>query len=286
MSNRSLNPLSEFIEDVRPVLPYMGHWLRDLLDSLSIVFVDPWVALVSGKSRAKSNASWRMLLRHLWLTLLRYPAQLVLTLAALLLNALASLINNTGKKSQERVLSANEIDYLRAIFNDNLDYSVVRIQFGGIKEQLRIAPQAVGNDIFIRRVWWGTNMVNDDLSLTKRGYKLLGHEACHVWQFQHSGAGYIGDSLLIQVGIVLGPLLKVRMSDGYDLLRALRQGRVNTECNVEQQAVMAELIGEACASNARGLLDRRNFEKASNCRLRDDEFELVLRAHAWLTKKS
>jgi hypothetical protein len=59
--------------------------------------------------------------------------------------------------------------------------------------------------------------------------QLLVHEATHVWQFQNGGHAYIADSLLAQT-----------LGDGYQLEKALLQGKRWAEFNCEQQATMVE----------------------------------------------
>jgi len=199
------------------------------------------------------------------------------------------------------------LHYLRAIYGENLNYDAIKIQTGGIKEKLGISPQAVGSDIFLRKNW-GTVIVSEDLSLTTAGLRLLGHEACHVWQFQHRGAGYIGDSLITQLFDALGRKLGLTLSDGYDVLPALNANTKYEQCNVEQQAVIAELIGVLCCGHeSAGLvgdtlhphtisaecahrpsvqhsrLTCRAFNQLTGFELTADQFVLVRNAHALLT---
>ena len=270
MVKPALNPFKELAKDLKPVLPYIGRWIQKFFTQLA-----------NYKSGQRQNN--RVI--NVVLILLRYPAQFILTISALLLNALASLINNVGLRGHERALSEQEIAYLRAVFGDQLNYALIRIQTGGIKERLRISPQAVGNDIFLRRVWWGSVMVEPDQSLSPSGFRILGHEACHVWQYQHHGAGYIGDSLLIQMGIVLQRQFGFKFTDGYNLKPALESRLDYAECNTEQQAVMAELIGVACAQNKADQLNRDAFHLVSKLDICDAEYALVERAHIQLCGK-
>lgn len=213
---------------------------------------------------------------------LRYPAQFMLTQASLLLNALASLMNNFIPSALERSLNEQELAYLKPIFGDNLKYDAIKIQTGGVKEKLKIAPQAVGNDIFLRE-HWGAPVFSADRTLTSLGLRILGHEACHNWQFQQRGAGYIGDSLLTQVFDVIGRRIGMRLSDGYDLYAAIAARRDYRDCNVEQQAVMAEMIGITFVDLRSEEFGCEVFNRASGFNLGAAEFELVEDAHAKLT---
>jgi len=273
-SDSAINPLDAFLDDVLPILPYTGQWILQFCADIGVSISHP-ARLRSRDTQMQSAIDIPI---QLMLTLVRYSLQWILTVGALVLNALASVINNVFSLSKERALTLNEQHYLKAIFGDNVDYSVVRIQFSGIKEKLRISPQAVGNDIFMRE-FWGARVVYPDGTLTSRGMRLLGHEVAHVWQYQKFSAGYIGDSLMTQTLDVLGRRLGVHLSDGYDLRVALKQKRSIKQCNVEQQAVMAELIGASCLDN--GGLTVHGFNRISGFELSQAEFLTAETAHAW-----
>ncbi len=72
--------------------------------------------------------------------------------------------------------------YLRPIYGNSIDYGSIRIQSGGIKESVGIAPQTTGNNIFMRQEWNDKDIFKDDGTLTEDGLHLLGHEAGHVWR--------------------------------------------------------------------------------------------------------
>lgn len=275
---RLLNLIKEYYADLQPALPYTGRWLLEFIAELGVVVVHPIKLMLQGQF----NGSIAEVVRQALLTLVRYPVQLVLTLSALFFNALASLINNAFLTTQERALNQQEQHYLQPIFGHNFDYAAVRIQTGGMKEKLKISPQAVGADIFLRQ-FWGDDIFHDDRSLTPAGLRLLGHEVCHVWQFQQNGASYIGDSLMTQLLDRLGRKLGMHWSDGYDLLAAIRNRRPYDQYNVEQQAVLAELIGAACCGNEPRELTRAGFNRVSRFDLDDVEFVYVQDGHEWLT---
>jgi len=212
------------------------------------------------------------------LSLVRFPVHFLLTSLSLCLNAIASLINNLLATTIERPLSNSEIQYLNRIFADNLDYAVIRLQIGGLKERLRISPQAVGNDIFLRKIW-GSPIVNNDGSLTRAGLCLLGHEACHVWQFQTGGAAYIGDSLITQALDFISGRLGFKLTDGYNAVAALKAGTTFTQCNVEQQAVLAETIGAACYVSGLDSPQKKELDRFFDTALSDAQYRSVLHTH-------
>jgi len=211
-----MKSLIEFIADIRPIPFYVIGWVRHFLVEVLSLVVMPFIKPQFGQPPISLRMSIKIIMRRVFVLVVRFPLQFMLTIVSLLLNALASLINNTVLTSNERSLSAQEIQYLKPIFGKTLNYHAIRIQSGGIKEKMRIAPQAVAGDIFLRAVW-GSPIFNSDQSLTPSGLRLLGHEACHVWQYQHHGAGYIGDSLITQALDSVGRKVGVHMSDGYDL---------------------------------------------------------------------
>jgi len=269
-------PVDAFIEDVIPVIPYVGQWLIAFSVDTGVALIHPLTQVMRGNR----TGSLLDLSFQLVLTLVRYPMQLLLTVVSLVLNAIASLINNIAMQSHERALFPEERQYLKHVFGSSVDFDAVRIQFGGVKEALRISPQAVGNDIFIRE-FWGARTAYPDWTLTAAGMKLLGHEIAHVWQFQNTGAGYIGDSLITQTLDLVGRKLGIHLSDGYDLYSALKSKRSMSACNVEQQAVMAEMMCVACSIDACSDLTYDSFKRVTGFDLSEEEFTSVEKAKSW-----
>jgi len=91
-----------------------------------------------------------------------------------------------------RPLLRNEEDLVRQVFQDSVDYSRVRIIITDIA-----GGTTVGNNI----------RLPNEFSMSNSYWReVLVHEMTHVWQYQHSGSGYITTSLFQQLyaGITTG----------------------------------------------------------------------------------
>lgn len=272
--------IDTLLDDILPVVPYIGQWLIMFCVDIGVALVHPFGKFVRGQK----TLSIFDLAFQLIITLVRYPVQFILTIGSLFLNAIASLINHVLSDSHERVLTIDERRYLQTVFGNSVNYDAVRIQFGGVKEALGISPQAVGNDVFMRELW-GERTAYPDKTLTAAGMRLLGHEIAHVWQYQHTGAGYIGDSLMTQTLDVVGCKLGIRLSDGYDLQPVFKHAYSIDECNVEQQAVMAEMLCVTCNLDKCESPTRASFNRVSGFALNEEEFRSAKAGHAWFRNK-
>jgi len=267
------------LNDLKPWPAYLGIWILNFTASFAVESRSLFRSLFTRHSQTILEAA----LDWLW-TLVRYNVQVILTTAALFLNAVEGFLNRVLRMGTKRGLNEKEIAYLKPIFGDSVDYYAISILSNGIKEKLRISPQAVCNGVFLRQHWWGGAIFMADGSLTERGYKLLGHEVGHVWQFQTGGAGYIGDALLTQLFITIGKKTNHRFSDGYNLKAALKSGRNFDRCNVEQQGVMAEMIGETYQRH--GSLTCQHFNATTGYQLSEQQFQLVLEGHQVLNRSA
>ena len=183
-------------------------------------------------------------------------------------------MNNLFGLTTERRLNEEEIDYLRPVYGDSIDYDAIRIQSGGIKEAVGISPQTTGNDVFLRQAWGG-DIFEDDGTLTEAGLHLLGHEVGHVWQNQNGGITYVGEALIAQGLDAAG------LGEGYEIQAALARGTPFEDMNPEQQASIAEFIGMALAENG-GALTLDGFRRASGVAVTEAQFAIVRAAHATL----
>lgn len=123
-----------------------------------------------------------------------------------------------GNRAPERSLTPAELELLRKIYADAIDYRRVRIR-APVHGLLGISRRAfvIENTLFVPPEF---------LPLQP---EVLVHELCHVWQHQHGGHAYIADSLHAQV-----------LGDGYRLAKGLAEGRRWRQLNCEQQATLIE----------------------------------------------
>lgn len=153
------------------------------------------------------------------------------------LHAVVNLVESTTGLLEERPLSQDEVDYLRPIFGNSIDYSEVTVQSGGVKELLNMRANVVGNDIFM----------SDDLfleggpGLTSKGLVTLGHEMGHIWQFQTQGPEYIHTALADQQN---HGSAGVGSGEAYDWLHVADQGVSFSDMGPESQAELASFIGQ------------------------------------------
>jgi len=102
-----------------------------------------------------------------------------------------------------RHLTGADITYARDVFADSVDYSKIEITRDSMMSTG--APKTLGNTIHLQSNWGGPIFQpGDSMELTDLGRELLIHEMTHVWQYQHGGLAYIGDSLWAQLKASLG----------------------------------------------------------------------------------
>jgi len=167
-------------------------------------------------------------------------ASLLPELTVLTLNTIIITLDHLRGGISERALLPQEREYLSTIFGQNLNYDDMTIVTGGFKQQLGVRAHVVGNQIFMpKRFDDGTPILTTENTLTTAGLELLGHEAAHVWQYQHEGTGYITDSVIRQ--------LYDGQKDTYNWHQAVGNGTAFVDMNVERQAEIAALIGMAIA---------------------------------------
>ena len=118
----------------------------------------------------------------------------------------------------ERRLTPSELELLRAVYADSVDFERVRIR-APVHGLLGISRRAfvIEDTLFVPAEF---------LPLQS---EVLVHEVCHIWQHQHGGHAYIADSLHAQL-----------LGDGYRLAKGLDEGRAWHQLNCEQQATLLE----------------------------------------------
>jgi len=124
-----------------------------------------------------------------------------------------------GIEPVRRSLTDDEVAALRTVYGDSIDYSRISIKEGdaGLLT-LSKRPFTHGDTIYIP---------SGHLPLQ---LDLLVHEVAHVWQHQNGGTDYMSEALFAQF-----------FGDGYNVLKALREGKSWEEMNPEQQAELLEL---------------------------------------------
>ena len=262
-----LNSGIELVKDIVPIVTGIASFPMHVLGNAADGLGGTFGSLLQGDF----NGAWGSFTDTI-MNFVLAPAELAVTTFALVLNTGVNAINNLFGLTEERGLNQQEIDYLRPIFGNSIDYGSIRIQSGGIKELLGISPQTTGNDIFMRQEWGG-DIFNDDGTLTEEGLHLLGHEVGHVWQNQNGGITYVGDALITQGLDFIG------VGDGYEIGEALQRGVAFEDMNPEQQASVAEFIGIAIAANGTVLTALEFAIAAGIPPLTADEFAIVEAAH-------
>ena len=156
----------------------------------------------------------------------------------LTLHATVNFVESVTGQIDERSLSQAEIEYLRPIYGDSIDYSAVTVQSGGLKESLNMRANVVGNDVFMPEDLF----MEDGVTLTPEGLETLGHEVGHIWQFQNRGPDYISGALYAQNTQGAGSL---GTGEAYDWLAVADEGVHFNDMNPESQAELASFIGQS-----------------------------------------
>ena len=184
----------------------------------------------------------------------------------------------------ERGLTQSQIDYLKEIHGDSIDYSRIRLQGPGSWQSEVIGDHGgicIGNDIYL-----GKELYDKDGALTAEGLNKLAHEATHARQDQHDGPDYIAQSIVDQTFKSRGG---VGTDGAYDWLGAAEAGVPFDQMRPEQQAELAQHIDWALRKNDDGDLDRGDFEEAvrdwssqPGIQISDEVFEIVQSARETL----
>lgn len=100
-------------------------------------------------------------------------------------------------QSKKRTLNPQEMSALLPIFGESIPYSKIRILDGN----KGILTPGRGSSAFV---------IGHNIYATNPSLATIVHECVHVWQFEHGGAHYIGQSAFYQLRQMLGG------SDPYD----------------------------------------------------------------------
>ena len=242
--------------------------------------------------KGKFNDAWD-LFTDTTVNILTAPIRIPLEQGAILLHTTVAVLDTLRGDLNVRKLDANEITYLQGIYGNSINYSDVRIQSGGLKDELGLRANVIGNDIFMpQQDEEGQAVFNADGTMTQAGLALLGHEAAHVWQYQGDGTAYISASLIGQINYNLFKDL-TGVSSPYEWYSDVASGVEFKDLRPEQQAEFAAVIGEAIVLNTTNddtdpnvAFTEHSLAKAlgiDETNLPETVYAIFIRGHAYLT---
>ena len=199
------------------------------------------------------------------------------TQGAIALNAGVDAIEQLTDQVDRRGLSDDEIEAMRPVFGDSIDYGKVVIRTGGIRDSIGLDAHAVAYEIHMSEEVDGQAVFGPDgETLTPAGRRLLAHELTHTWQYERFGPGYVGEAL--NDGDFGGD------DETYEFRDDLEAGTAFLDMEPEAQASLIETVYATIASvdvlsraEFQQNLDRRN-DSASD--ITPEEFDIVVRAAA------
>ena len=247
---RALGPVGEPLRWVTDRAFDMGHTLMDtawgmgrdafrLLPDTATGFIGD----VERSIELAADGRWGDAAEQFGLAFANVPGRMaggVVDMGARFLRGGASMgLTAVGLEPPARRLSEDELQYLKQIYGDSIDYDMVRIKPGG---PLNDTARTVGNTLYMKEEYF-----NDDGSLTSEGLTTLGHEMGHVWQNQNGGGDYMHNALWSQAWA------EIKHGDrnvAYDWRKGLQERESFESMNDEQRAKVMEDIGVAIAGRA------------------------------------
>ena len=149
------------------------------------------------------------------------------------MKALSAIQEALGVEPKGRSLKPDEIEMLRSIYGDSIDYSKVVIKEGKSGLISAVNPNnlfVVGNTIYV------PPGAQDRWNDKEERKGLLVHEMAHVWQYQNGGIGYMGKAVAAQWWGPKG----ANYSRGYFYQDDVIAGKPFEKLNPEQQASLIE----------------------------------------------
>jgi len=131
--------------------------------------------------------------------------------------------------AKRRRLTASDIDYARAIYEESVDYARISLT----RDSLFAigAPRTIMNSVHLKSGWG--HFVGDSLDMSAHGLETFIHELGHAWQYQNGGLAYIPKSLWAQL---IAWVTKHTRDAAYDWRAASGAAIAWERWNPEQQA--------------------------------------------------
>jgi len=142
-----------------------------------------------------------------------------------------------GIETKGRSLKPEEIELLRSMYGDSIDYSKVVIKqgnLGAIEWFDSDRPFVIGNTIYIPSKSWA--YLGADGSLEDN---TLVHEMMHVWQYQNGGIDYLSKAIYTQLWGPSNPK-GIGNDTGYYYNQDVVDGKPFEKLSPEQQAMLIE----------------------------------------------
>ncbi|MCL2626609.1 MAG: hypothetical protein FWD46_07335 [Cystobacterineae bacterium] len=142
------------------------------------------------------------------------------------MKGVSSIQTLLGLETAGRSLKPEEIEKLRSIYGDSIDYSQVVIKEGnlGVIGMAAKVPFVVGNTIYVPA----------DYELDEG---TLVHEMMHVWQYQNGGIDYMAKAVYAQTWGASDPFGR---HTGYYYEKDVAEGKPFEKLSPEQQAALIE----------------------------------------------
>ncbi len=136
--------------------------------------------------QGKFKNGFKNIAKGIFKVVVQTPVDALLMGAGSTVSAIQSL---TGIEPVGRKLNDHEIEKLKPIFGNSIDYSAVRIKtgFAGVFS-IGSRPFVMGNTIYMK----------NEKFQSDSDFKLLVHEMTHVWQHQNGGTDYMSEALWSQ----------------------------------------------------------------------------------------
>jgi len=148
-----------------------------------------------------------------------------------------------GVEKPSRALSADEVQMLKGIYGNAIDYDMVRVKEGGFTDWTGMAAHVVGNTVYMPSKYFDAGG-----KLNQSGLDTLMHEMGHVWQNQNGGGDYIHKALMAQLGAMISGGSR---NGAYNWREAFAGGTRFEDLNPEQQASVGEDIGLALKNDTK-----------------------------------